>query len=466
MPELVAAGCSGSAAHVLIGVASATVALVDPQWRTVLASNTMRIRTGDERSYSDAVDQTLTALQRRTVGTLVTSQVLGGVGTASGIAVMALLTKQVSGSEALAGLGTTAQVLGGALLAIPVARVSAARGRRPGLVLGYGVAAAGAALVIAAATLASFPLLLLGSLLFGGGTAAGSQSRFAGADLAAPHRRGRDLSLVVWATTIGSVAGPNLVGVADRLGLSLGLPVMAGSFLFALAGFAAAALVLALLLRPDPLLEARRRAELTPSPGPAPTAARGGVAALRAHPSALVAVLIIALGHAVMVAVMVMTPIHMDHGGASLQLVGLVISVHILSMYALSPVVGGAVDRVGPRTVAGAGGVVLVLACVLAATSDEGMSAHLTVALFLLGVGWSCTLVSGSTMLTDAVTLAERPQAQGVSDTVMGLMAAAGGVLAGVVIAAASYSVLAWASAVLAALVCVAAARPSVRRVG
>ena len=465
MPELVAAGCSGSAAHVLIGVASATVALVDPRWRTVLASNTVCIGTGDQRSYSDAVDQTQTALQRRTVGTLVTSQVLGGVGTASGIAVMALLTKQVSGSEALAGLGTTAQVLGGALLAIPVARLSAARGRRPGLVLGYGVATAGAALVIAAAILASFPLLLLGSLLFGGGTAAGSQSRFAGADLAAPHRRGRDLSLVVWATTIGSVAGPNLVGVADRLGLSLGLPEMAGSFLFALAGFAAAALVLTLLLRPDPLLEARRRAALTPSPGPAP-AARGGVAALRAHPTALVAVLVVALGHAVMVAVMVMTPIHMDHGGASLQLVGLVISVHIFGMYVFSPLVGGAVDRLGPRPVAGAGGLVLVLACVLAATSDEGMSTHLTVALFLLGLGWSCTLVSGSTMLTDAVTLAERPQAQGVSDTVMGLMAAAGGVLAGVVIAAASYSVLAWASAVLAALVCVAAARPTGRRVG
>ena len=429
-------------------------------------------------------------LQRRTLGTLVTSQVLGGVGTASGIAVMALLTKEVGGSEALAGLGTTAQVLGGALLAIPVARVSAARGRRPGLVLGYVVAAAGALLVIAAAALPSLPLLLLGSLLFGGGTAAGSQSRFAGADLAAPHHRGRDLSLVVWATTIGSVAAPNLVELADRLGLGLGLPRMAGSFLFSLVGFVVAALVIGVFLRPDPLLEARRRAGLEAQAwGPshldqressapasphldqressAPASPhldqrdgrRGGVAALRAHPAALAAVAIIALGHAVMVAVMVMTPIHMDHGGASLQLVGLVISIHILGMYAFSPLVGAAVDRLGSRPVAAAGGVVLVAACLLAATSDEGMSLHLTAALFLLGVGWSCTLVSGSTMLTDAVDVAERAAAQGVSDTAMGLMAAGGGVLAGVVIAAASYSALAWAATLLATLVIVVAAR-------
>ena len=429
-------------------------------------------------------------LQRRTLGTLVTSQVLGGVGTASGIAVMALLTKEVGGSEALAGLGTTAQVLGGALLAVPVARVSVARGRRPGLVLGYIVAAVGALLVIAAAALPSLPLLLLGSLLFGGGTAAGSQSRFAGADLAAPHHRGRDLSLVVWATTIGSVAGPNLVDLADRLGLGLGLPRMAGSFLFSLVGFVVAALVIGVFLRPDPLLEARRRAGLEAQAwGPshldqressAPASPhldqressapayphldqrdrrRGGVAALRAHPAALAAVAIIALGHAVMVAVMVMTPIHMDHGGASLQLVGLVISIHILGMYAFSPLVGAAVDRLGSRPVAAAGGVVLVAACLLAATSDEGMSLHLTAALFLLGVGWSCTLVSGSTMLTDAVDVAERAAAQGVSDTVMGLMAAGGGVLAGVVIAAASYSALAWAATLLATLVIVVAAR-------
>ena len=403
-------------------------------------------------------------LQRRTLGTLVTSQVLGGVGTASGIAVMALLTKEVGGSEALAGLGTTAQVLGGALLAVPVARVSVARGRRPGLVLGYIVAAAGALLVIAAAALPSLPLLLLGSLLFGGGTAAGSQSRFAGADLAAPHHRGRDLSLVVWATTIGSVAGPNLVDLADRLGLGLGLPRMAGSFLFSLVGFVVAALVIGVFLRPDPLLEARRRAGLEaqawgPSHLDQRDGRRGGVAALRAHPAALAAVAIIALGHAVMVAVMVMTPIHMDHGGASLQLVGLVISIHILGMYAFSPLVGAAVDRLGSRPVAAAGGVVLVAACLLAATSDEGMSLHLTAALFLLGVGWSCTLVSGSTMLTDAVDVAERAAAQGVSDTVMGLMAAGGGVLAGVVIAAASYSALAWAATLLATLVIVVAAR-------
>ena len=173
------------------------------------------------------------------IRTLITSQILSGLGMASGLAVGALLAEDLSGTESLAGLGTTFQVLGGALIAIPVARVMAARGRRPGLQLGLALALVGAALVVTAAVARSFPLLLIGMLLFGGGTSANSQSRYAAADLAPPQHRGRDLSVVVWATTIGSVLGPNLVGPGQALARAIGLPELAGSFVFSLVGFAA-----------------------------------------------------------------------------------------------------------------------------------------------------------------------------------------------------------------------------------
>ncbi len=168
------------------------------------------------------------SLQRRTVTTLVGSQVLGGVGLSAGIAVGALLAEEVSGSARFAGLGGTFQVLGSALVAIPMARVMAARGRRPGLVLGYALAAAGAVGLITAGIIGSFPLLLVSSLAFGGATTANSQSRYAAADLAPPDRRARDLSIVVWATTLGSVLGPNLVGPSAPVADALGLPRLTG----------------------------------------------------------------------------------------------------------------------------------------------------------------------------------------------------------------------------------------------
>ena len=140
-------------------------------------------------------------LQRKVIRTLITSQILSGLGMASGLAVGALLAEDLSGTESLAGLGTTFQVLGGALIAIPVARIMAARGRRPGVQLGLALAMVGSALVVTAAVARSFPLMLVGMLLFGGGTSANSQSRYAAADLALPAQRGRDLSVVVAQTT-------------------------------------------------------------------------------------------------------------------------------------------------------------------------------------------------------------------------------------------------------------------------
>lgn len=427
------------------------------------------------------------ALQRKVVRTLVGSQVLSGVGMACGIAVGALLAEELSGTEALAGVGTTAQVFGTALITIPVARATAARGRRVGLRFGLSLAFLGSAIVVLAAVVGSFPLFVVGMFLFGGGTTANNQTRYAAADLAEPARRGRDLSIVVWATTIGSVAGPNLVGPGKAVANALRLPELSGVFVFSLAGFLLAWLVVDRRLRPDPLLTARSLDDAARAAGgtsavatpavPTPPAdavadpasggvadvpnhdgsMRRGLAVVRSRPGALPAVLVMALGHLVMVSVMVMTPIHMKHGHAELEVIGFVISVHILGMFALSPVVGLAVDRFGGQRVAMTGGVILTVAAVLASRSQAGWSGLLLAALFLLGVGWSCTLVSGSTLLTAAVSTDERPASQGLADLVMGLMGAFGGACAGFVVDRYGYGTLAGSASVIGVLILVLA---------
>lgn len=404
------------------------------------------------------------AVQRHVVRTLVGTQVLGGVGLSAGIAVGALLAEDVSGSAKFAGLGGTFQVLGAALIAIPMSRVMAAHGRRPGLVLGYALAAAGAVGLIASGVTRNFPLLLVASVLFGGATASISQSRFVAADLALPAHRARDLSIVVWATTVGSVIGPNLAGPSEPVAAALGLPVLTGPFLFSLLGLLLAIALIVLRLRPDPLVEARRRRVADgDDSGPAHGSVTRGLRVSAGIPAARLGMATLALGHAVMVSVMVMTPLHMAHGDAGLEVIGFVISIHILGMFAFSPLTGLAVDRFGGRAVAVLGSVVLSAATLLASTSPEGESVTLVAGLFLLGLGWSCTLVAGSTLLTAAVPAHERPGAQGASDLLMGLMAGAGGAVAGVVVDRASFEALALVALAFAVVIGLAAVLSSAR---
>ena len=380
----------------------------------------------------DSVD--VGAIQTRTVGTLMSSQVLGGIGVASGIAVTALMAAEISGRDDLSGLANTSQVLGGALITIPIAALMATRGRRAGLVTAYLIGTIGAALAITAAVLGSFWLLLLGTALFGASSTANSQARYAAVDLAPAPRRGRHLSLVVWATTIGSVLGPNILGPGKRLAEAVGIPPLAGAWLFSAVGFLLASLVLSLFLRPDPLLTARA---LTDGPSPA-LRPRGSIAhgmrTILASPTLRLGTLAVTGGHVVMVAVMVMTPIHMSHGHAEVEVIGFVISMHILGMYGLAPVAGYLSDRWGARPVIVGGVLIQVAACLLAGLSDPGWSTGLLAGLFLLGLGWSATMVAGSGLIAAGSTVADRPSVQGASDLAMGLSAAAAGALAGVVV--------------------------------
>lgn len=389
------------------------------------------------------------AVQRRAVGVLSGVQVLGGLGVAAGVAVGGLIAVGVAGTEWVAGLAQTASVTGTAVAALPLAHLTDRFGRRRGLAAGLLVGALGAAVVLVAASARSLPLLLLGTFLFGAATASGLQARYAATDLAAPEHRARDMSAVVWATTVGAVIGPNLADPAGRVALRLGLPQLAGAYLFSLAAFLLAAAVVATALRPDPLLLARARSAVAGRPHPVRQPLSDTLALIRRTPPARLGVVAIAVGHTAMVAVMVMTPVHMRHVDVALTVIGLVISVHILGMYALSPLVGLAVDRAGRRPVLLAASLLLLCAAAIAGTSPADDAPRLGLGLFLLGVGWSGTLIAGSTLLSESVPEQARVDVQGASDLVMYGCGALGGALAGVVVGLGSYALLTLLAGVL-----------------
>lgn len=377
-------------------------------------------------------------LQRRTVKVLATTQILSGVGVAGTVATGSLLVATISSSEALAGLAQTTSVLGAAAMAIPLSKLTQRGGRRLGLSVGYLVGAIGAALVVTGGAQSLLPLMLVGTFMVGAASASGYQARFAAIDLAEDKNRSKQLSYVVWGSTIGAVSGPNLIGPSGVLAASFGLPKLVGPYMLAFITLSCGALVINRFLKPDPYLAARKIRNLT-SESQVLLSARKTFAIIRKNPRALFAIATVAIGHVAMVSVMVMTPIHMAHVDVSINIIGLIISVHILGMYVFSPIIGGLSDRFGRKSIIRSGVIILLLACLIAGMADASNSLVLGVGLLLLGVGWSCTLIGGSTLLSESVPIELRPSSQGASDLLMNLMGAAGGALAGIIIATLGY---------------------------
>ncbi|MDR2321057.1 MAG: MFS transporter [Microbacterium sp.] len=403
-----------------------------------------------------------TRIQRRTVGILSLGQVLGGIAFGATVSLGALLAADISGSDALSGLATASVTLGAALAAIPLARLAGLRGRRLALTAGNLLALVGIVVVIGAAAIRVFPLLLVGIIMIGMGNAGNLQSRFAATDLAQPRHRGRDLSIVVWATTIGGVAGPLLLGPGEQLGRAIGMPPHTGSYLFSLVAQIAAFALYLIALRPDPLLTSRT----LPETG----SVAAGVERVDRPVAARYAIFAIAGSHVTMASVMAMTPVHLSHmamaggtmggmDGMSMELdvtvlVGVTIAMHVAGMYGLSPVFGILADRWGRLRTVLLGQALLVASLCFAMFAGE-TTWGVMVALILLGLGWSAATVAGAALLTEASAPELRTRRQGRSDSLMSLSAAGGAVLAGVILQSFSYAGLAIAALVVVAAIVV-----------
>jgi len=372
-------------------------------------------------------------IQRRTVRVLALGQVLGGFGLGSVLSIGSLLAKDLSGSEAWAGSAATFSTLGSAIWAIPLARLAYGRGRRVSLATGAGFAITGAIAVINAAGLRSFPLLLIGIFLLGAGSATSLQARFAATDIPSAGKTGRSIGLVVWATTVGAVTGPNLFGPGEELGNALGLAPLAGPFLFTVVAQTCSTLIFWFGLKPDPLKYAQ---QIQKDAGKAKhkISFKSAIQTLRAYPVARFAVLSIALSHMVMVSVMAMTPVHLQHMGYDIVIVGFTISLHIAGMYALSPLMGYLADKLGKMQTILLGQFVFVAALLFAGIghADRLM---VTIGLTLLGLGWSAATVAGSALLSSTLPAEEKTNVQGLSDSVMNLSGAFGGAIAGLLLA-------------------------------
>jgi MFS family permease len=402
------------------------------------------------------------ALQRRTLVTLRFAQVPSQAAVAGMVAVVALQVNELLDSDRLAGTGSAAFTLGSALVAVPLSGFMRRNGRRPGLVRAWTAASFGALLAALGGQIGSFPVFIVGMLMFGSGQAAALQGRFVAADLASDDQRSRAIGSVVWVGTLGAAFGPLLTPWERRVAEGVGLEPLIGPFLFAAMFFAISGTVVGVWLRPDPLIAAGQVDPHAQRVRPMRQVRKAaGVVATR--PLARLGLVSMVVSQTAMVAVMTMTPPYMkDHDHSDLS--AYVIALHIVGMYGFSPFVGRIVERIGRPASIMVGSVVLGAGTTISVAI--GYSAPMVfLGLFLLGVGWSFGLVAGSTLLTESVPAPERVEVQGAGDLLMSLFGGAAAFSSGFVKQSFGYGTLAYAGTLLAGvlLVYTMSSRVSVR---
>jgi len=370
---------------------------------------------------------------KRTLIVVVIAQLFGGAGLAAGLTVGALLAQSMVQGEALAGLPVALITLGSALAAFLIGRMSQRLGRRVGLSLGFLAGFVGAIGILVAAVLHSIWLLWMMLFLYGAGTASNLQARYAGTDLATDKQRATAVSIALVSTTFGAVLGPNLVDVMGDFAASLGIPPLAGPFILAALAYGLAGLTLFIFLRPDPFLLAQSLLDSKEQKNEVNEAKpmQKGV---------VVGAMVMILTQIIMVAIMTMTPVHMEHHGHSLREIGLVISIHVGAMYLPSLFTGILIDRLGRTVMVVSSAITLLGAGLLAAFTPPDSLFGLIVALGLLGLGWNLGLISGTALLVDGTHPSVRAKVQGSVDVFVALAGASGGAMSGMVASGMSFS--------------------------
>lgn len=399
-------------------------------------------KSWDVSKYVNSKEEQL-KLYKRSLFVVVMSQIFGGAGLAAGITVGALIAKDMLGTAGYAGVPSALFTLGSALAALLVGRISQRFGRRYGLSLGFITGGIGAIGVILATTMNSIVFLFISLFIYGAGTATNLQARYAGTDLASEKQRATAISIAMISTTFGAVAGPNLVIPMGDFAQVFGIPPLAGPFILAAVAYIFAGLTFLVYLRPDPFLVAKAIAlhnekNAAETLDQASLTAKNNVNRL----GVVVGGLVLVLSHMIMVAIMTMTPLHMQNHGTGLSAVGMVIGFHIAAMYLPSLGTGILVDKIGRTFMVVASGLTLASAGLMSAFASGDSLFWMAFALILLGLGWNFGLISGTAIIIDSTVPKTRAKTQGSVDVFVALGGSAGSILSGVVVAYSSFAFL------------------------
>ena len=379
----------------------------------------------------------------RLIGTLFSGNALSSTAYIGVVTVSSLIAEQVTGSASLSGFPNTMGTVGAAVGATALSALSFRIGRRRTFTIGFAVAMIGAVIVAASIGFGSLPVLLIAMAILGFGRSVSQLARFAAGDLRESDRRASAISLIVWASTIGAVVGPLLLGPTSSMASLAGFDPLIGPIMVGVVGFALASVLMFIGLRPEPLT-------LTLAPESEHPGEASPFREIFSIPTIQLAIVALITSQFVMVLIMTMTPLHIRDNGGDLGTVGIVMMAHTLGMFAISPITGKLVDRFGPRRIIMLSVGVFLVASLIAANASTADIVTLVFGLFLLGVAWNFGFVAASTELQIGLPIANRLKIQGTADSITWISGGLGAAVSGVIVANSGYTMLAMVGFVLA----------------
>lgn len=370
------------------------------------------------------------SIRERLTATVFATESLFSAAYIASVTLLSVNATELSGLAAMAGVPSTVALLGRALIGVPAGWFMDRHGRRLLLTLGYLSGAIGLVLSALAVQRGSFLLLCLGAGLAGMANGTSQQARFIASEVWPAERRARVIGFIIFAGTVGAIGGPLLVAPAVAQAQASGYAPNAGPYLAGAALAALAMVLVFLLLRPDPMrLSRAMEAASRNDAGPA-----RALRAIFAQPAVQLAIAAMVLSQMVMTLIMVITPVHMHHLEHTTGEISLVFMAHTLGMFALAPLTGWLIDRLGCHPMIAYGALLLVVASVMAPVAVGVLS--LAIALFVLGLGWNFCFVAGSALLSDQLHYDERGRVQGANDVLIALGSGVGSLGTGLVFAA------------------------------
>lgn len=375
------------------------------------------------------------SIRKRLIGVIFAVSSLVAAAQVASFTLLPIIAADLSGSESAAGIPSTMGLLFRAIAAYPLGWLMGRTGRRIGLTVGLIIGLTGTALSAWAIGADTFWIFALGAGFSGVARGAADLSRYAAAEVSTIDRRAKVIGWIVFAGTIGALAGPLLVAPAVTLAAAAGLVPDSGPFWAASIVLAISVVLTFALLRPDPLDVSRQMDELgIDGDLPAADTPVRSMSELFKGWNVRLGMAAITIGQLVMVMIMVITPLHMNHTGHGTGAISIVILAHQLGMFGFSWGTGWLIDRLGSAAVIIAGAGILVVASLI---SPQVISvAGLSIALFLLGLGWNFCFVAGSALLASGLGAVERTRVQGFSDTWSSAASALGSLSTGPLFAA------------------------------